>query len=99
MAELVNNKIIEDISDIRDERDRAGMRIMIELKRGAEPQIVLNKLFKHTQIQADFCMILLAVVHNQPKELRPIAAIQHFLTHPVGALPRRNASLLQTAKD
>src|SRR2546423_1180442 len=54
MAELVNNKTIEDISDIRDESDRDGMRIVIELKRGAEPQIVLNKLFKHTQMQENF---------------------------------------------
>src|SRR5213075_3336874 len=83
MADLVNNKVIEDISDIRDESDRDGMRIVIELKRGAEPQIVLNKLYKHTQMQENFSMILLAVVHNQPKELGLIAAIQHFTDHRV----------------
>jgi len=99
MAELVNNKIIEDISDIRDESDRDGMRIVIELKRGAEPQIVLNKLFKHTQMQENFSMILLAVVHNQPKELGLIQAIQHFIDHRVDVVRRRTAYLLQKAKD
>jgi DNA gyrase subunit A len=99
MAELVNNKTIEDISDIRDESDRDGMRIVIELKRGAEPQIVLNKLFKHTQMQENFSMILLAVVHNQPKEMGLIPAIQHFIDHRVDVVRRRTAYLLQKAKD
>src|SRR5690349_5384779 len=99
MAELVNNKTIEDISDIRDESDRDGMRIVIELKRGAEPQIVLNKLFKHTQMQENFSMILLAVVHNQPKEMGLIQAIQHFIDHRVEVVRRRTAFLLQKAKD
>ena len=99
MAELVNNKIIEDISDIRDESDRDGMRIVIELKRGAEPQIVLNKLFKHSQMQENFSMILLAVVHNQPKEMGLIQAIQHFIDHRVDVVRRRTAYLLQKAKD
>src|SRR5256886_1679057 len=99
MAELVNNKTIEDISDIRDESDRDGMRIVIELKRGAEPQIVLNKLFKHTQMQENFSMILLAVVHNQPKEMGLVRAIQHFIDHRVDVVRRRTAYLLQKAKD
>src|SRR5437588_536579 len=99
MAELVNNKTIEDISDIRDESDRDGMRIVIELKRGAEAQIVLNKLFKHTQMQENFSMILLAVVHNQPKEMGLIQAIQHFIEHRVDVVRRRTALLLQKAKD
>jgi len=99
MAELVNNKMIEDISDIRDESDRDGMRIVIELKRGAEPQIVLNKLFKHTQMQENFSMILLAVVHGQPKEMGLIQAIQHFIDHRVDVVRRRTAFLLQKAKD
>jgi DNA gyrase subunit A len=99
MADLVNSKTIEDISDIRDESDRDGMRIVIELKRGAEPQIVLNKLFKHTQMQENFSMILLAVVHNQPKEMGLIQAIQHFIDHRVDVVRRRTAFLLQKAKD
>ena len=64
IAELVNDKVIDDISDIRDESDRDGMRIVVELKRGGEPQIVLNQLFKHTQMQESFSMILLAVVQR-----------------------------------
>ena len=75
------------------------MRIVIELKRGAEPQIVLNKLFKHTQMQENFSMILLAVVHNQPKEMGLIQAIQHFIDHRVDVVRRRTAFLLQKAKD
>src|SRR5438067_2117474 len=99
MAQLVNDKTVDDISDIRDESDRDGMRIVIELKRGAEPQIVLNKLFKHTQMQENFSMILLAVVHNQPKEMGLIQAIQHFIDHRVDVVRRRTAYLLQKAKD
>src|SRR6266576_1552602 len=99
MAQLVNDKTIDDISDIRDESDRDGMRIVIELKRGAEPQIILNQLFKHTQMQESFSMILLAVVHNQPKEMGLIQAIQHFIDHRVDVVRRRTAYLLQKAKD
>ena len=99
IAELVNNKEIEDISDIRDESDRDGMRIVIELKRGAEPQIVLNKLFKHTQMQESFSMILLAVVNKQPKELGLIPAIQCFIDHRVDVVRRRTAYLLAKAQD
>src|SRR6185503_9981197 len=99
MADLVNSKTIEDISDIRDESDRDGMRIVIELKRGAEPQIILNQLYKHTQMQENFSMILLAVVHNQPKEMGLIPAIQHFIEHRVDVVRRRTAYLLQKAKD
>jgi DNA gyrase subunit A len=99
IAELVNNKDIEDIGDIRDESDREGMRIVIELKRGAEPQIVLNKLFKHTQMQESFSMILLAVVNGQPKEMGLIQAIKHFIDHRVDVVRRRTAYLLQKARD
>src|SRR5207244_8385116 len=69
MAQLVNDKVIEGISDIRDESDRDGMRIVVELKRGGESQLVLNQLFKHTAMQESFSMILLAVVNGQPSEL------------------------------
>src|SRR6202453_4136653 len=64
MAQLVNDKIIDGVSDIRDESDRDGMRIVVELKRGGEPQIVLNQLFKHTSMQEGFSMIFLAVVNG-----------------------------------
>src|SRR5450432_793334 len=94
IAALVNDKVIDDISDIRDESDRDGMRIVIELKRGAEPQIVLNQLFKHTSMQEGFSMIFLAVVNNQPKEMGLIQAIQHFIDHRVDVVRRRTAFLL-----
>src|SRR5580704_15279681 len=99
IAALVNDKIIEDISDIRDESDRDGMRIVVELKRGAEPQIVLNQLHKHTSMQEGFSMIFLAVVNNQPKEMGLIQAIKHFIDHRVDVVRRRTSYLLQKAKD
>ncbi|MGA9564479.1 MAG: DNA gyrase subunit A [Candidatus Korobacteraceae bacterium] len=99
IAELVNNKVIDEVSDIRDESDRDGMRIVIELKRGCEPQIVLNQLFKHTSMQESFSMIFLAVVNNQPKEMGLVQAIQHFVDHRIDVVRRRTAFLLQKARD
>jgi DNA gyrase subunit A len=99
IAQLVNDKDIEDISDIRDESDRDGMRIVVELKRGSEPQIVLNQLFKHTQMQESFSMILLAVVNGQPREMGLIQTIRYFIEHRVDVVRRRTAYLLQKAKD
>jgi len=99
IADLVNQKTIDDISDIRDESDRDGMRIVIELKRGAEPQIVLNQLFKHTSMQEGFSMILLAVVNQQPKEMGLIQAIKHFIDHRVDVVRRRTLYLLNKARD
>jgi DNA gyrase subunit A len=99
IAGLVNDKIIEDISDIRDESDRDGMRIVIELKRNTEPQIVLNQLYKHTSMQEGFSMIFLAVVNNQPKEMGLVQAIKHFIDHRVDVVRRRTSYLLQKAKD
>ena len=99
IAELVNNKVIDEISDIRDESDRDGMRIVIELKRSAEPQIVLNQLFKHTSMQESFSMIFLAVVNNQPKEMGLVQAIQHFVDHRIDVVRRRTAYLLMKARE
>jgi DNA gyrase subunit A len=99
IAQLVNDKDIEDISDVRDESDRDGMRIVVELKRGVEPQIVLNQLFKHTQMQESFSMILLAVVNAQPREMGLIQAIKYFIEHRVDVVRRRTAYLLAKAKD
>ena len=99
IAELVNNKNIEDISDIRDESDRDGMRIVLELKRGGEPQIVLNQLFKHTQMQESFSMIFLAVVNGQPKEMGLVQAIKYFIDHRVDVVRRRTAHLLEKARE
>jgi DNA gyrase subunit A len=99
IAQLVNDKEIEDIADVRDESDRDGMRIVVDLKRGAEPQIVLNQLFKHTSMQEGFSMILLAVVNGQPREMGLVQAIKHFINHRVEVVRRRTAYLLQKAKD
>jgi DNA gyrase subunit A len=99
IAQLVNDKEIEDISDVRDESDRDGMRIVVDLKRGAEPQIVLNQLYKHTSMQEGFSMILLAVVNGAPRELGLIQAIKHFINHRVDVVRRRTAYLLQKARD
>jgi len=99
IAELVNEKIIDEISDVRDESDRDGMRIVIELKRGAEAQIVLNQLYKHTQMQESFSMIFLAVVNGQPRELPLPDAIRHFLDHRIDVVRRRTAFLLRKARE
>jgi DNA gyrase subunit A len=99
IAQLVNEKIIDDIGDVRDESDRDGMRIVIELKRGAEAQIVLNQLYKNTQMQDSFSMIFLAVVNGQPKELSLPQAIRHFLDHRVDVVRRRTAFLLKKARE
>jgi DNA gyrase subunit A len=99
IAELVNEKIIDEISDVRDESDRDGMRIVIELKRGSEAQIVLNQLYKHTQMQESFSMIFLAVVNGQPRELSLPDAIRHFLDHRIDVVRRRTAFLLRKARE
>ena len=99
IADLVLDKTIDDVGDVRDESDRDGMRIVVELKRGAEAQIVLNQLYKHTQMQESFSMIFLAVVNGQPKEMGLIQAIQHFIDHRVDVVRRRTAYLLGKARD
>jgi DNA gyrase subunit A len=99
IAELVNEKIIDEIGDVRDESDRDGMRIVIELKRGAQPEIVLNQLYKHTQMQESFSMIFLAVVNGQPRELGMDAAIRVFIDHRIDVVQRRTAFLLRKARD
>src|SRR5438045_1389315 len=99
LAELVNDKVVDDISDIRDESDRDGMRIVVELKRDGEPQLVLNQLFKHTQMQESFSMILLAVVNGQPREMGLVQTIKYFIDHRVDVVRRRTAYLLAKARD
>src|ERR1700675_2412651 len=95
IAELVNDKIVDDISDVRDESDRDGMRIVIELKRGSQPEIVLNQLYKHTQLQESFSMIFLAVLNGQPRELGLAEAIRAFIDHRVDVVQRRTVFLLK----
>jgi DNA gyrase subunit A len=103
ISELVENKIISDI-DIssewtRDESDRDGMRFVIGLKRGAQPEIVLNQLYKHTQLQESFSMIFLAVTNSQPKELGLADAIQLFIDHRIDVVQRRTVFLLRKARE
>jgi DNA gyrase subunit A len=99
IAELANEKIIDDISDVRDESDRDGMRIVIELKRGSQPEIVLNQLYKHTQLQESFSMIFLAVLNGQPRELPLDQAIRAFIDHRVDVVQRRTVFLLRKARE
>jgi len=99
IAALVNDKVIDDISDVRDESDREGMRIVVELKRGAEAQVVLNQLFKHTSMQESFSMIFLAVINGQPKEMGLVQAIQYFVDHRIDVVRRRTAYLLMKARE
>jgi DNA gyrase subunit A len=99
IAELVNDKVIDDIGDVRDESDRDGMRIVIELKRGAQPEIILNQLYKHTQMQESFSMIFLAVVNGQPRELGLDVAIRVFIDHRIDVVQRRTVYLLRKARE
>src|SRR5215469_14638425 len=99
IAQLRVDKVIEDIDEPRDESGRDGMRIVIEMKRGAEPQLILNQLYKHTQMQESFNMIFLAVANGQPKEMGLIQAIQYFIDHRVDVVRRRTAYLLEKARE
>jgi DNA gyrase subunit A len=99
IAELVQNKKLEGIADVRDESDREGMRIVIEVKRDEEPQIVLNHLYKQTQMQESFGMILLAIVGGQPRELGLIQLLQHFIDHRVDVVRRRTQYELRKARE
>ena len=99
IAELVQNKKIEGIGDIRDESDRQGMRIVIEIKRDEEPQLILNHLFKHTQMQESFGMILLAIVGGQPRELGLVELLRLFIEHRVDVVRRRTQYELRKAEE
>jgi DNA gyrase subunit A len=79
IADLVRDKVIEGISDIRDESDRDGVRVVIELKRGEVPDVVLNNLFKHTQLQTTFGVIMLAIVGGRPRVLPLVDLLDHFV--------------------
>jgi DNA gyrase subunit A len=99
IAELVQTKKIEGIADVRDESSREGMRIVIELKRGEESQFILNNLYKHTQMQESFHMILLSIVGGQPRELGLIAMIKLFIEHRVEVVRRRTIFELRKAEE
>jgi DNA gyrase subunit A len=99
IAELINNKKIDGVGDVRDESDRDGMRIVIEVKRDEEPQIILNKLFKMTQMQESFGMILLAIVGGQPRELGLIQLLKLFIEHRIDVVRRRTQYELRKAQE
>jgi DNA gyrase subunit A len=99
IAELIQNKKIEGIADIRDESDRDGMRIVIEVKRDEEPEIILAHLFKQTQMQESFGMILLSIVAGQPRELGLIALLRLFIEHRVDVVRRRTQFDLRKAQE
>jgi len=99
MAAMVNEKRIEGIGDIRDESDRDGMRIVLELKRGEQAEVVLNNLYKHTQLQSGFGVIMLSIVNGQPRELGLVEIIKYFIDHRVEVVRRRTEFELRKARD
>ena len=98
-SQLVNDKKIEGISDIRDESDRDGMRIVFELKRGEQAEVILNNLYKHTQLQTSFGVIMLAISNGQPREMGIIPYIRAFVSHRVEVVRRRTEFELRKARD
>jgi len=98
IAALVGEKKLEGISDARDESDRDGMRIVFELKRGENAEVILNNLYKQTQMQISFGVIMLAIVNGQPRELGIIDVIKRFLEHRVDVVRRRTDYLLRKAR-
>jgi len=99
IAELVQRKTIEGLADLRDESDRDGMRIVIELKRDAQREAVLNQLFKHTQMQVTFGIIMLALVRGEPKILNLKELIQYFIDHRHQVITRRTEFELKKAEE
>ena len=99
IAQLVRDKRIQGISDIRDESDRKGMRIVIELRRDAQPNITLNNLYRHTQLRDSFNSNMLALVNGQPQVLPLKRMIELFIQHRQQIIRRRSEFLLQKAKD
>ncbi len=99
IADLVKNKIIEGISDLRDESDRDGMRIVIELKKDSFPDVVLNMLYKHTQLSVSYGIINLALVENQPKVMAITEMIRHFIEHRHDVIVRRTQFDLKKAEE
>ncbi|SNS54683.1 DNA gyrase subunit A [Anaerovirgula multivorans] len=98
IADLVRDKKIEGISDLRDESDRTGMRIVIELKRDANANVVLNKLYKHTQMEDTFSIIMIALVDGQPKVLNLMEMLGHYLEHQKDVIIRRTKFDLNKAE-
>lgn len=98
IAKLVHEKIIEGISDLRDESDRTGLRVVVELKKDANPNVVLNLLYKHTQLQTTVSMLMLALVDNQPKVLTLKEILHHYINHRREIVVRRTKFDLEKAE-
>lgn len=98
IAELVKDKKIDGISDLRDESDRDGIRIVIEIKRDGNAQVVLNQLFKHTQMQSSFGVIMLALVNNRPRVMNIKEVLNHHIEHRKAVIVRRTKFELQKAE-
>lgn len=99
IAELVREKTIEGISELRDESDRDGIRIVLELKRGEIAQVILNNLYKHTQMETTFGIIMLALVNGQPRVLKLKELLKHFLQHRRDVVLRRTRFELRKAEE
>ena len=99
IAELVNDKKIEGISDLRDESDRDGIRIVVELKRGENAQVILNQLYSLTPMQSTFGIIFLAIVDNQPRVLPLVDLLRHFIDHRKTVVIRRTQFDLKKAEE
>lgn len=98
IADLVNSKRIEGIADIRDESDREGMRIVIEVRKGELPEIILNNLYKHTALQTSFGIIMLVIVEKQPKLLGLVEMMRYFISHRQDVVRRRTRYELKKAE-
>ncbi|HET9460556.1 MAG TPA: DNA gyrase subunit A, partial [Gaiellaceae bacterium] len=99
IADLVHDKVLSEISDVKDHSDRSGLRIQIDLKREAIPQVVLNKLFKHTQLQATFGYNAVALVDGVPRTLSLLELVQHYLDYQREVVTRRSKFELRKAID
>ena len=99
IAELVKEKRVDGITDLRDESDRSGMRIVIELRRDVNANVVLNQLLKHTQLQDTFGVIMLALVNNQPKVLNLLEMLNYYLDHQKDVVTRRTRYDLNKAEE
>ncbi len=99
IAELVKDKKIDGITDLRDESNREGMRVVVELRRDVNPNVVLNHLYKHTQLQDTFGVIMLALVNNEPKVLNILEMLTHYLDHQKEVVTRRTKYDLNKAEE
>lgn len=98
IAELVRERKIEGITDLRDESDRTGLRVVIELKKDVQPKVILNQLYKHTQMQENFGVIMLALVDGRPQVLNLKEMLEHYLKHQKEIVTRRSRYLLNQAE-